>query len=388
MQVRKSRFGEVSLANMDNIRAAIKYQAEGILSLAVIWSKNLCESTVPSDVLALRFGVGKFEISLFVCVLALRDVIAEAYAQSRLKEKGALFVAGYANLAKYICHAGEAAYPASFSKIWKAYENAESLRDLIARSSKNNQDVVLVELVHKIGVSFMRKEFGGCRSLSAEWDEETWCDSLLPKVINFCTRVHTVLDFVKWEKTMKKPDSQDPVAFCRKRYDVFITYRRSDGLSYAQLLYQAFDKFGYKCFLDVRDEQDGDYEKRIMIALRTAPNYIFLITEGSLQRLSAEGNNVSAELREALRLHKKVIPIAPSGVSRGLYGADLLDEFNCLRGLSISRFDVGELLDASVKNIIKRFPFKRRPVLAWIYKMLWASVTVLALISLIYWICI
>ena len=114
----------------------------------------------------------------------------------------------------------------------------------------------------------------------------------------------------------------------------------------------------------------------------------FLITEGSLQRLSAEGNNVSAELREALRLHKKVIPIAPSGVSRGLYGADLLDEFNCLRGLSISRFDVGELLDASVKNIIKRFPFKRRPVLAWIYKMLWASVTVLALISLIYWICI
>ena len=112
---------------MDNIRAAIKYQAEGILSLAVIWSKNLCESTVPSDVLALRFGVGKFEISLFVCVLALRDVIAEAYAQSRLKEKGALFVAGYANLAKYICHAGEAAYPASFSRIWKAYENAESL---------------------------------------------------------------------------------------------------------------------------------------------------------------------------------------------------------------------------------------------------------------------
>ena len=30
-----------------------------------------------------------------------------------------------------------------------------------------------------------------------------------------------------------------------KKYDVFITYRRSDGLSHAQLLYQALVKRGF-----------------------------------------------------------------------------------------------------------------------------------------------
>lgn len=80
--------------------------------------------------------------------------------------------------------------------------------------------------------------------------------------------------------------------FGKRKYDVFITYRRDDGLNYAQLLFQALEKREYRCFLDVRDEQDGEYEKRIMAALRDAPNYIFIMTEGSLQRLSEIGNSV------------------------------------------------------------------------------------------------
>lgn len=144
----------------------------------------------------------------------------------------------------------------------------------------------------------------------------------------------------------------------KKKYDVFITYRRDDGLNYAQLLFQALEKRGYKCFLDVRDAQDGEYEKRIMAALRGAPNYIFIMTEGSLHRLSETGNSVYNEVHEALCLHKKVIPVAPSGVSRSLYGVKFLDEFNCLRALSVSRLETGEFLEESVNNIVKRFPVR------------------------------
>ena len=144
----------------------------------------------------------------------------------------------------------------------------------------------------------------------------------------------------------------------KKKYDVFITYRRDDGLNYAQLLFQALEKRGYKCFLDVRDAQDGEYEKRIMSALRKAPNYIFLLTEGSLRRLTVAGNSVYNEVHEALCLHKKIIPVAPSGVSRSLYGAKMLEEFDCLRALSVSRMETGEFLEESVNNIVKRFPVR------------------------------
>ena len=158
--------------------------------------------------------------------------------------------------------------------------------------------------------------------------------------------------------------------FAKRKYDVFITYRRDDGLNYAQLLFQALEKRGYRCFLDVRDEQDGEYEKRIMVALRNAPNYILIMTEGSLRRLSEIGNSVYNEVHEALCLHKKVIPVAPSGVSRSLYGANLLKEFDCLRELSVSRLETGEFFEESINNIVKRFPVRTsrfiRRILKWL----------------------
>ena len=158
--------------------------------------------------------------------------------------------------------------------------------------------------------------------------------------------------------------------FAKRKYDVFITYRRDDGLNYAQLLFQALEKRGYRCFLDVRDEQDGEYEKRIMVALRNAPNYILIMTEGSLRRLSEIGNSVWNEVHEALCLHKKVIPVAPSGVSRSLYGAKLLKEFDCLRELSVSRLETGEFFEESINNIVKRFPVRTsrfiRRILKWL----------------------
>lgn len=158
--------------------------------------------------------------------------------------------------------------------------------------------------------------------------------------------------------------------FAKRKYDVFITYRRDDGLNYAQLLFQALEKRGYRCFLDVRDEQDGEYEKRIMVALRNAPNYILIMTEGALRRLSEIGNSVYNEVHEALCLHKKIILVAPSGVSRSLYGVKLLKEFDCLRALSVSRLETGEFFEESVNNIVKRFPVRTSLFIKHILKAL------------------
>lgn len=171
----------------------------------------------------------------------------------------------------------------------------------------------------------------------------------------------------------------------KMNYDVFITYRRDDGLNYAQLLYQALDKRGYKCFLDVRDRQDDEYEERIMTALRHAPNYIFLMTDGSLQRLSKEGGNIYNEVHTALGLRKKIIPVAPNGVSRCLLGMQLLDEFNSLRALAVSRLETGEFLEASVDQIVQRFPVKLRRVRWSTALILFASVIVFNCIMISLW---
>jgi hypothetical protein len=164
--------------------------------------------------------------------------------------------------------------------------------------------------------------------------------------------------------------------FAKRKYDVFITYRRSDGLNYAQLLYQALDRRGYNCFLDVRDRQDDDYEERIIMALRNSTNYIFILTDGSLQRLSETDNAIYKEIHNALILNKKIIPVAPSGMSRNLYGANMLEEFNSLRSLSVSRLETGEFFEASVDEIVRRFPTK-------ICRIRWSIVLVLLLIIIV-----
>lgn len=65
-----------------------------------------------------------------------------------------------------------------------------------------------------------------------------------------------------------------------KIYDVFISYRRSDGLTIAEALYKYLTSKGLRVFLDRHKMIDGHYfTTQIETNLRIAPNYILVATD-------------------------------------------------------------------------------------------------------------
>ena len=68
-----------------------------------------------------------------------------------------------------------------------------------------------------------------------------------------------------------------------KIYDVFISYRRSDGLKDAEALYRYLIEKGLRVFFDKYEMIDGHYfTTQIKNNLLMAPNYIFLATPKAL----------------------------------------------------------------------------------------------------------
>ena len=331
-------------------------------------------------------AASRLEACAVMCVIALREVVVRIFSESKLLNQEKILAAGYDEFLKCISKAGDKTYLGSFTKHWCVAQQILDVKILFEQNGEQGRNGIGHKQFWRSEFQFLEHECLTSGVLRDMYADKEWLELFAIMIHDFCFRVHAVVNLAKWEMPMNTRDER-----CRMRnaitprYDVFITYRRSDGLNYAQLLYQALDRRGYKCFLDVRDRQDDEYEERIMSALHNAPNYIFLMTEGSLQRLSEEGNSVYNEVHEALGLFKKIIPVAPTGMSRSLYGAELLDEFNCLRALSVSRLETGEFLEESVDKIVQRFPVKARRVRGLILISIFALVIILCCMIVASW---
>lgn len=90
-----------------------------------------------------------------------------------------------------------------------------------------------------------------------------------------------------------------------KLYDVFISYRRSDGLKEAEALYRYLTNKGLRVFLDKYEMIDGHYfTTQIKNNLLMAPNYVFLATPKALTFVKGE-DWVHTEIEIAIAEYEK-----------------------------------------------------------------------------------
>ena len=62
-------------------------------------------------------------------------------------------------------------------------------------------------------------------------------------------------------------------------FDVFISYRRSDGTELAKKVRDRLEKRGFRVFLDERDLPGGqDFDKELERQILATPNYILIAT--------------------------------------------------------------------------------------------------------------
>ena len=99
------------------------------------------------------------------------------------------------------------------------------------------------------------------------------------------------------------------------KYDVFISYRRKEGrgLEIARIIDEAIDKSGYRAFLDFNELKDSKFGPQILAAIDSAPVFLFILTEGSLNRCVEENDWVRNELLYAISKKKHIVPVNPEG---------------------------------------------------------------------------
>ena len=175
------------------------------------------------------------------------------------------------------------------------------------------------------------------------------------KLMKFDAVVLTdTFDEIDWEKL---PNVARP-------YDVFISYRRSDGLPYAMLMKRELSAFGFRCFLDIDSIVDGKFDAQIASAIKTTRNFLFISTAQSLERVCERHNNVRRELETAIRFGRKVIIVVPDGTSKSLREVLLPASLEVLRPLQVTEISLDNHFDECVKKLIKdrfvRESFRRR----------------------------
>ena len=91
-----------------------------------------------------------------------------------------------------------------------------------------------------------------------------------------------------------------------KIYDVFISYRRSDGQTKAEALYRYLTEKGLRVFLDKHEMVDGHYfTAQIEKQLRTLPNYVLVATDDVFRFRQGE-DWVRTEMQIALQMYEQM----------------------------------------------------------------------------------
>ena len=98
-----------------------------------------------------------------------------------------------------------------------------------------------------------------------------------------------------------------------KNFDVFISYRRSDGTVKAKALDLAFGIDDCRTFLDFKSLGVGAFDKRLEDAVLDAPIFVMVLTPDYFARCNEEGDWVRREIELALDNGKIIIPINYDG---------------------------------------------------------------------------
>ncbi len=93
-------------------------------------------------------------------------------------------------------------------------------------------------------------------------------------------------------------------------YDIFISYRRSDGAEVAQVVRHALQERGYHVFLDVRDLAGGPFDQALEKVIGETPDFVPILSRLAIQSDKPETDWFLKEVELALSANRNICPIS------------------------------------------------------------------------------
>ena len=143
----------------------------------------------------------------------------------------------------------------------------------------------------------------------------------------------------------------------RRKFDVFISYRRSTGANFARRMQQGLRHLCCTSFLDYDSILNGKYDKVIYSAIDSSDVFLMCLTNGSLDRCCTDPDDwVAAEIRAARAKGMCIVPVTPSDQNWSLPN-DLPADMEWLRAIKPFVIDMeAENYGQSLKTVVSEFP--------------------------------
>lgn len=140
----------------------------------------------------------------------------------------------------------------------------------------------------------------------------------------------------------------------KQTYDIFISYRRIGGAQYARILQLMLQQRGYRVFLDYDELTDGVFSDHIVAAIKEAPIFMFVLSDGALDRCKNEDDWVRQEIMLAIEQKKHIIPVKPDNNS-GSIPEDIPEEIKTAVGShQHSDISFGQTLGVTVDFMVEK----------------------------------
>ena len=94
------------------------------------------------------------------------------------------------------------------------------------------------------------------------------------------------------------------------QYDIFISYRRSDGFATARLIYDRLEKAGYRVSFDMETLRSGNFNTQLYERIEKCRDVLVIVSKDALQfRENPEHDWLRLEVAHALKHKKNIIPV-------------------------------------------------------------------------------
>ena len=153
--------------------------------------------------------------------------------------------------------------------------------------------------------------------------------------------------------------SEHKIAKMGENFDVYISYRKSDGSEVARLINLAFKNAGYRCFLNQNHYHKEEFDIELATVLFDAPIFVMVLTKKYFAQCNEEGDFIRQEIETALANKKIIIPINYDSVLDGVpdyLNEELKNAINALEFITVERgrrfsASFNQMLNQQINNI-------------------------------------
>lgn len=140
----------------------------------------------------------------------------------------------------------------------------------------------------------------------------------------------------------------------KRKYDIFISYRRLGGKEYARTIKPELEKRGFRVFLDFDELDDGVFDRRIMDAISEAPVFLLILSQGVLDRCKNAGDWVREEILYAYQKNRHIVPVEFDKTFRRIPSDTPKDISAIIEAHSWAQIDTETLLQESVDKMVRK----------------------------------